>query len=50
MIFEDVTIFFWHVTFFAGPTNDLWRDLTENSEGCKSFVCCRDKRVIRAVR
>ena len=34
MVFEDVIIFFWHMIFFACPTDD--------SKGSESFICCRD--------
>ena len=37
MIFEDVLIFFWHMTFFTGPTDDSGRYPTKNSKGCESF-------------
>ena len=50
MIFEDVLIFFWHMTFFTGPTDDSGRYPTKNSKGCESFVCHRDERVIRVMR
>ena len=50
MIFKDVLIFFWHMTFFTGPTDDSGRYLTKNSKGCESFVCHRDERVIRVMR
>ena len=34
-------IVFWHVTLFAGPTDNSGRYPTENSEGCESFICIK---------
>ena len=50
MIFKNITMFFGHMIFFAGPTNDARRNPTEDLIGCKSFVCRRDERVIQVVR
>ena len=50
MIFENVTIFFRHMTFFASPIDGSGRYPTKDSEGSESFICCRDKRMIEVVR
>ena len=38
------------MTFFASLTDDSGKYPTEDSEGCESFICHRDERVIRAMR
>ena len=50
MIFKNIMMFFGHMIFFTGPTDNLRQDPTEDLIGCKSFVCRRDKRVIQVVR
>ena len=49
-IFKNITMFFGHMIFFTCPTDNLRQDPTENSIGYKSFICCRDVRVMQAVR
>ena len=49
-IFKNITMFFGHMIFFTCPIDNSRWDPTEDSIGCKSFICLRDKRVIQVVR
>ena len=50
VIFKNITMFFRHMIFFTYLTDNLGWDPTKDLIGCESFVYCRDKRVIQAVR
>ena len=50
VIFMVIMIFFRHMIFFTYPTDNLRRDPTKDSIGCKFFIYRRDKRVIQVVR
>ena len=36
--------------FFSGPTDNSWWYPTKNSKGSESFVCYKNKRIIRDER
>ena len=46
MIFKNITIFFRDTIFFSSPIDDLRRDPTKDSIGCKSFVYYGEKKII----
>ena len=50
MVFKDILIVFKNVGLFSHLTDDLWKYPIKDSKGCKSFICCRDKRMIREGR
>ena len=50
MIFKNIIIFFRYIILFASLIDNSWRYLTKDSEGYKSFVCHRDKKMIKAIR
>ena len=50
MVFKDISIVFRNVGLFSCPIDDLWRYPIKNLKGCESFICYRDKRMIREGR